>query len=66
MKLTDPLVEITRILPNQAKSLEHLGIKTIRDLLYHFPNRYGDTAEFVNIELWQKVPHRRYSEKFRD
>lgn len=32
------------------KKLEKLGIKTIRDLLFHFPNRYEDFSNFKNIE----------------
>lgn len=32
------------------KKLEKLGIKTVRDLLYHFPNRYEDFSNFKNIE----------------
>ncbi len=33
----------------QKKALEKLGILTVEDLLYHFPVRYGDTAESRNI-----------------
>jgi len=32
------------------KKLEKLGIKTVRDLLYHFPNRYEDFSNLKNIE----------------
>ncbi len=31
-----------------------MGISTVKDLLYHFPFRYGDTAEFVNISRLNK------------
>lgn len=33
----------------QAK-LEKLGIKTVRDLFFHFPKRYEDFSNFKNIE----------------
>ena len=33
----------------QKKALTKLRIITIRDLLYHFPVRYGDTSEMKNI-----------------
>lgn len=49
MKLTDPLSEHFRILPVQTAALKRLGIQTIEDLLYHFPVRYGDTAEVTQI-----------------
>ncbi len=39
-----------RITPVQKAALKRLGIETIEDLLYHFPVRYGDTAETKNIE----------------
>jgi len=38
----------------QAKALARLGIMTVRDLLYYFPSRYGDTAEIRFIENIQK------------
>ncbi|MFC1802012.1 ATP-dependent DNA helicase RecG [Patescibacteria group bacterium] len=34
----------------QKKALDKLGIETTRDLLFHFPNRYGDTTELKNIK----------------
>src|SRR3990167_4382350 len=43
------LVEIFRILPAQEKALQKLGIKTVKDLLYHFPARYGDAAQVTSI-----------------
>ena len=49
MHLTDRLTEIFRILPAQEKALKKIGILTIMDLLYHFPTRYGDTAEVTSI-----------------
>ena len=43
------LTEIFRILPAQEKALKKLKIATVRDLLYHFPTRYGDTAKVSTI-----------------
>ncbi len=43
-----------RLTPPQREALKKLGIKTIEDLLYHFPTRYGDTAEALNIETLKK------------
>ncbi len=49
MHLNDNIIEIFRILPTQAKALKRLKIYTVSDLLFHFPTRYGDTAEVVHI-----------------
>ncbi|MEI6420462.1 MAG: ATP-dependent DNA helicase RecG [bacterium] len=49
MNLHTPIDQITRLLPPQKKALSKLRIKTVGDLLYHFPVRYGDTAQFKNI-----------------
>jgi ATP-dependent DNA helicase RecG len=49
MKASDRLSETFRILPTQTQALKRLGISTIEDLLYHFPTRYGDTAEVIPI-----------------
>jgi len=39
-----------RISETQEKALKKLGVRTCKDLLYHFPTRYGDTSEMKNIE----------------
>lgn len=38
-----------RLQDSQKKALKKIGLKTIMDLLYHFPTRYGDTSEMKNI-----------------
>lgn len=38
-----------RLSPAQKTALKKLGIVTVYDLLYHFPVRYGDTAEIRSI-----------------
>ncbi|MFA6430532.1 MAG: ATP-dependent DNA helicase RecG [Candidatus Paceibacterota bacterium] len=49
MKLDDQLTENLRILEGQKLALKKLSIKTVEDLLYHFPVRYGDTSQKRNI-----------------
>lgn len=43
-----------RVLSAQEKALKKLGVVTVEDLLYHFPVRYGDTAEVTNIDSLSK------------
>lgn len=54
MKLGDKLTSHMRILPAHEKSLKRLNISTVEDLLYHFPTRYGDTAEVTSIASLKK------------
>ena len=49
MDLNTPLEGNFRLLELQKTALKKLGIKTVEDLLYHFPVRYGDTSEKRNI-----------------
>src|SRR3989338_9593801 len=57
MLLKDKLTDSFRILPAQEKTLKRVGIASIRDLLYHFPTRYGDTADVSTINNLQKNDH---------
>lgn len=50
MKIDSPIHEKFRITPIQKIALKKLGVNTLHDLLYHFPVRYGDTAEAKNID----------------
>ncbi len=43
------LEEHFRLAPPGRVALKKLGIKTVLDLLYHFPTRYGDTSEMRSI-----------------
>jgi ATP-dependent DNA helicase RecG len=49
MDLTTPIEEIPRVGPQYQKRLKKLGIKTVRDLLFHFPHRYEDFSNLVPI-----------------
>ncbi len=40
--LNEPVSKVSLIGPQFSKRLEKLGIKTVRDLIYHFPFRYDD------------------------
>lgn len=50
MKLETLLSETFHLTDFQKTALKKLGLKTIEDLLYHFPVRYGDTSEVKNID----------------
>jgi len=49
MDLNIKIEDFTRILPVQKKALDKMGIKTMGDLLYHFPSRYVSSADIKNI-----------------
>lgn len=44
MTLSSPIESIPRVSAAYSKRLNRLGIKTIKDLLYHFPFRYDDLS----------------------
>lgn len=47
--LETPIEKIAKINPRYWKALEKLGIKNVRDLLFHFPFRYDDYSELLPI-----------------
>ncbi|HID85398.1 MAG TPA: DNA helicase RecG, partial [Anaerolineales bacterium] len=47
--LSAPVTVIPGIGPRRARRLERLGIRTLEDLLYHFPRRYDDYAQLKPI-----------------
>ncbi|MFA6386402.1 MAG: ATP-dependent DNA helicase RecG [Candidatus Paceibacterota bacterium] len=49
MNLGDKIENHFRVDVNQKKALATLGLKTLKDLLYHFPSRYSDISEVRNI-----------------
>lgn len=48
-----PIEKEIRVLDAHKRALHKLGIKTVEDMMYHFPVRYGDTAEIKNIQSLQ-------------
>jgi ATP-dependent DNA helicase RecG len=48
------LSKIFRLVDSQKDALKKLRIKTVLDLLYYFPSRYGNVAEIKNISSFQK------------
>ena len=54
MNLSDQLTDIFRILPAQEKALKKLGIRSVKDLLYHLPVRYSNTANATTIANLKK------------
>lgn len=49
MNLTDDITKHHKLTDVQKKALKRLGILTTKDLLYHFPARYGNTFEIKQI-----------------
>jgi len=49
MNLSTPIEEIPRVGTQYQKKLKKLGIKTVGDLLFHFPHRYEDFSNFIPI-----------------
>jgi ATP-dependent DNA helicase RecG len=49
MQLSTSVVKLSQVGPAYQKRLKKLGIKTVRDLLYHFPHRYEDFSNIVQI-----------------
>jgi len=49
MNLSSPVESIPRVSAAYQKRLNRLGIKTIKNLLYHFPHRYEDLSNIVKI-----------------
>ena len=54
MHPSDKLADSFRVLPRQLSALKRLRLETLRDLLYHFPRYYGDSAEIANISNLKK------------
>ncbi len=49
LTLSSPIIELKGVTKLSAAHLNRMGIKTIRDLLYHLPRRYDDFAQLKTI-----------------
>ena len=49
MNLNSLIEKEFRLIERQKIALKKLGLKTIEDLLFYFPIRYGDTSQKKNI-----------------
>jgi len=50
LRLSDPVSEVRGVGPRYLKYLNKLGIKTVKDLLWHFPFRYEDFSQIKKIK----------------
>ncbi|MDO8663522.1 MAG: ATP-dependent DNA helicase RecG [Candidatus Wildermuthbacteria bacterium] len=49
MDISTPIEQLPRVGPAYQKKLKRLGIKIVRDLLFHFPHRYDDFSNLIKI-----------------
>ncbi len=49
-KLTDPITILKGVGPTKAKQFNQLNIRTLEDLICHFPRAYEDRTKIVTIE----------------
>ena len=58
MDIYTPIEKLKNVGPRNLPKLNRLGIKTVKDLLWHFPARYDDytkTAQISDIEPGEKI-----------
>lgn len=49
MDLSTPVEQLPKVGPQYQKKLKKLGIKTVQQILFHFPHRYEDFSNIVPI-----------------
>ena len=49
LNLSTPIEKVAGIGPVFQKKIKRLGIKTIQDLIFHFPHRYEDFSNIIPI-----------------
>lgn len=57
MELNTQIQYMPGVGPRRAMLLEKLNIKTLKDLIFHFPTRYEDRGNFVSISHLQPGSH---------
>ena len=56
-RLSDPVTILKGVGPARAKQFENLNIRTLEDLICHFPRGYEDRTKLVTIDKLQvEVP----------
>ncbi|MDO8505411.1 MAG: ATP-dependent DNA helicase RecG [bacterium] len=50
LDLSSPISDISRIGSTVASQLKHLGVLTLKDLLFYFPSRYDDLSKITTIK----------------
>lgn len=50
MNFKSEITKEWRLTEPQKKAIAKMGLKTVEDLLYHFPARYGDTKQIRSID----------------
>lgn len=55
MQLNDSVTKIPLIGPKYATALENIGIRVVKDMLYHAPRRYLDTSNIKKIAELSKL-----------
>ena len=53
-QLATPVEKLSFVGPRSLARLKELGIRTVRDLLWHFPHRYDDFSNTLPIAEAQK------------
>lgn len=48
--LDEPVTRLSGVGPVAARQLGALGVRTIRDLLEHYPRRYADAGEVIDLD----------------
>ncbi|MCD5384406.1 MAG: hypothetical protein LRZ97_00650, partial [Candidatus Pacebacteria bacterium] len=57
MNLTDSIDTHFRLVTSQTSALTKLGLKSIKDLLMHIPNRYEDIGAAASVAQLQEGVH---------